>query len=118
MEETNMRFENIELESLDIGLGNGEYDGNYVIPATDELIDITNKIRKRQGNTDLVGVEYENDVYYTHYLYFNADKKEISLQVEVAHGEKDDFVFYEIELLPEEKEMLMWKVIRELLIDM
>lgn len=112
-----MRFKNIELESLDTNLGNGEYDGNYVVPATDELIDITNKIRERQGNTDLVGVEYENDVYYTHYLYFNADKKEITLQAEVAHGEKDDYVWYTIELLPEEKEMLMWKVIRELLVN-
>ena len=70
-----MRFENIELECLDTNLGNGEYDGNYVVPATDELIEITNKIRERQGNTDLVGVEYDNDVYYTYYLYFNSDKK-------------------------------------------
>lgn len=113
-----MRFIDIELESLDTNLGNGEYDGNYCIPATDELIEITNKIRERQGNTDLVGVEYDNDVYYTYYLYFNADKKEITLQTEVAHGEKDDYVWYKIELLPEEKEMLMWKVIRELLAEL
>lgn len=110
-----MRFKNIKLESLDTDLGNGEYDGNYVVPATDELIEITNEIRKRQGNTDLVGVDYENDVYYTHYLYFNTDKKEITLQASVAHGEKDDYVWYTIELLPEEKEMLMWKVIEDLL---
>ena len=84
----------------------------------DELIDITNKIRARQGNTDLVGIEYENDVYYTHYLHFNADKKEIKLWAEVAHGEKDDYVCYEIDLFPEEKEMLMWKVIRELLVEL
>lgn len=112
-----MRFKNIELENLDTDLGNGEYDGNYVVPATDELVDITNKIRERQGNTDLVGVDYENDVYYTYYLYFNSDKKEIALQAEVAHGEKDDYVWYTIELLPEEKEMLMWKVIGQLLVD-
>ena len=113
-----MRFENIEFESLDTNLGNGEYDGNYVVPATDELIEITNKMRERQGNTDLVGVEYENDVYYTFYLNFNADKKEISLQAEVAHGEKVDYVFYAIDLFPEEKEMLLWKVVRELLIEL
>lgn len=112
-----MRFENIKLESLDIDLGNGANEGNYVIPATDELIEITNKIRKRQGNTDLVGVDYENDVYYTHYLYFNTDKKEISLQASVSYGEKDDYVWYTIELLPEEKEMLMWKVIEDLLVN-
>lgn len=102
-----MRFENITLESLDTDMGNGEYDANYVVPATDELVDITNKIRERQGNTDLVGVEYENDVYYTFYLYFNADKKEIILYAAVAHGKKDDWVWYPIDLLPEEKEMLI-----------
>ena len=111
-----MRFENVELESLDTNLY-GEYDGNYVISATDELIEITNKIRERQGNTDLVGADYENDVYYTYYLCFNTDKKEITLQTEVSHGEKDDFVWYTIDLFPEEKEMLRWKVIRELLVE-
>ena len=100
-----MRFIDIELESFDTNLGNGEYDGIYCIPATDELIEITNKIRKKQGNIDLVGVDYDNDVYYTHYLYFNTDKKEITLQAEVSNGEKDDFVWYTIELLPEEKEI-------------
>ena len=111
-----MRFENIELESLDTNLGNGEYDGNYVIPATDELIEITNKIREKQGNTELVGTD-ENDVFYTYYLCFNADKKDITLQAEVSHGKKDDFVWYTIALFPEEKEMLMWKVIRGLLVE-
>lgn len=110
-----MRFKDIKLESLDTDLGNGENEGNYIVPATDELIEITNEIRKRQGNTDLVGVEYENEVYYTHYLSFNANKKEITLQASVANGEKDDYVWYNIELLPEEKEMLMWKVIEDLL---
>ena len=113
-----MRFENINLESLDTDMGNGKHEENYIVPATDELIDIVNKIRERQGNTDLVGVEYDNDVYYTYYLHFDVDKKEITLQAEVAHGEKDDYVWYTIELLPEEKEMLMWEVIGQLLVDM
>lgn len=112
-----MRFKDIKLENLDTDLGNGANEGNYVIPATNELIEITNEIRKRQGNTDLVGVDYENDVYYTYYLYFNTDKKEITLQASVAHGEKDDYVWYTIELLPEEKEMLMWKIIEDLLVN-
>lgn len=111
-----MRFEDITLEDLDIiEIGLEKNEVNYLVPATDELIEVTNKIRTRQGNTDLVGVNYDNDVYYTYYLIFNADKKEISLQVEVAHGEKDDFVWYTIDLFPEEKEMLTWKVIKELL---
>lgn len=111
-----MRFEDITLEDIDIiELGEKEYEANYLVPATDELIEITNKIRARQGNTDLAGINYDNDVYYTYYLIFNTDKKEISLQAEVAHGEKDDFVWYIIDLFPEEKEILMWKVIRKLL---
>ena len=114
----NMRFEDIKLESLDIGLGNGEWDGNYCVPATDELIDITNIIRSRQGNTDLVGVDYNNDVYYNYYLYFNGDTKEIKLQAVCNYGEKDDDVWYDIDLFSEEKEMLMWKVIKGLLVDM
>ena len=113
-----MRFEDITLEDIDMNLGNNEYEANYLVPATDELIEVTNKIRARQGNTDLVGINYDNDVYYTHYLIFNTDKKEISLQAEVAHGEKDDFVWYTIELLPEERKMLMWKVIKELLVEL
>lgn len=113
-----MRFTNIELESIDTNLENGEYDGNYCVPATDELVEITNKIRERQGNTDLVGVDYDNDVYYNHYLYFNTDKKEITLQAQINYGEKDDNVWYTIELLPEEKEMLLWKVVKELLVEL
>ena len=115
-----MRFEDITLEDIDIienGLGKNEYEANYLVSATDELIEVTNKIRAEQGNIDLVGVDYDNDVYYTYYLIFNADKKEISLQAEVAHGEKDDFVWYTIDLFPEEKEMLTWKIIKELLVE-
>lgn len=108
-----MRFEDVRLESLDLDCG--DYEGSYCVPATDELIDITNTIRKRAGNTDLVGVGYDNDVYYNHYLLFNTATKELSLQASVAHGEKDDFTWYNIDLFPEEKEMLLWKVVNELL---
>jgi len=112
-----MRFEDIKLESLDTNLGNGALDGSFYISATEELIEITNKIRKRNGNADLVGVDYDNDVYYDHYLIFNADAKEIFLEAVIAHGEKDDYKSYKIDLFPEEKEMLMWKVVKALLID-
>lgn len=113
-----MRFEDVTLESLDTNLGSGERDGNYVIPATDELIEVTNKIRERQGHTDLVGIDYENDVYYTFYLCFDGSTEEITLHASVSHGEKDDFVWYSIDLFPEEKEMLMWKVIDKLLAEL
>ena len=113
---------------LDI-LGISMKAGNFYrvqVKATEELIEITDKIRERCGYTDLVGTnganyDYEifdnNDVYYTHYLGFNINKRKINLFATVAHGEKDDFAEYEIQLLPEEKEMLMWKVIKALLDD-
>ena len=50
--------------------------------------------------------------------HIHADKKEITLQAQVSYGEKDDDVWYKIELLPEEKEMLLWKVVKELLVEM
>lgn len=103
-----MRFANIQLESLDLDFENA---GNFYVPATDELVDLTNSIRKRQGNTDLVGVEYDNDVYYNFYLMFDIAKQEIHLQANCNYGEKDDWVWYEIQLFPEEERMLMFKVI-------
>lgn len=114
LQEKEMRFENMMLKDLDIETPDA---GNYLIPATDELIDITNKIRKRQGYTDLVGAEYENDVYYTYYLRFDSERKELDLWASIAYGEKDDYACYMIDLLPEEKETLLWKIIRQLLQD-
>lgn len=109
-----MRFEDIDLTDLD---STDTHIGSYVVLPTDELIDITNTKRMEQGNTDLVGTGYENDVYYSYYLHFNTLKMEINLQSEVHHGEKDDFVWYNIELSPEEKNYLLWKIINSLLVD-
>lgn len=109
-----MRFKNVVL--LDIDLDN-ENSGNYEVLATKELIEITNKIRERQGNTDLVGVDLDNDVYYTYYLWFDTNKQEITLQVSVSNGKKDDFACYMIDLFPEEKEMFLWKVVKTLLLE-
>lgn len=55
---------------------------------TDELINLTNEIRKKQGNTDLVGIEYDNEVYYNFYLMFDTEKKSISIQAVCNYGEK------------------------------
>lgn len=109
-----MRFKNVVLLDIDL---NNENSGDYEVLATKELIEITNKIRERQGNTDLVGVDLDNDVYYTYYLCFDTNKQEISLNVSVANSKKDDFAYYVIDLFPEEKEMFLWKVVRELLVD-
>ena len=103
-----MRFTDIQLEDLDLDYEN---TGTFYIPATDELVELTNKIRERQGNTDLVGVEYDNDVYYNFYLMFDVTNQEIKLQASCNLGEKDDWAWYEIPLFPEEEKMLMFKVI-------
>ena len=103
-----MRFKDIVIDNVDL---NGENDGNFEIYATDELVEITNKIRERQGNLDLVKCELDNDVYYNFYLLFDIDKKEVKLQSACNHGENDDYVWYDIELLQEEKEMFMFKII-------
>ena len=61
---------------------------NIVLVVTDELIDITNEIRKKHGYTDLVGIEYENEVYYNFYLMFDTEKKTIGIQAICNYGEK------------------------------
>lgn len=106
-----MRFENIILSELDASSD----DCSYLVEVTDELIEITNKIRERHGNTDFP--DYDNDIYYTYYLCFNVNNKEITLNASVAHSENDDYKWYTIDLLPEEKEMLMWKVIKSLVVE-
>ncbi len=105
-----MRFENIKLEG--IGIDDDSFD--WEIPATDELVGLSNVIRSRAGNEDLVGTDYDNDVYYNYYLICDLINDIISMQFSVSNGEKDDFCCYEIDLFPEEKEMLMWKAIKEL----
>ena len=112
-----MRYENIETDFVDhefLCFTNEEHEGNIILVATDELIDITNKIRKQQGNTDLVGIEYENDVYYNFYLMFNTDKKTVSIQAVCNYGEKDDEVYYELPMTKEEKLNVIWKLINML----
>ena len=106
-----MRFKNITLEELIL---DGRNKGNFIVPATDELIELINECRRNKGITDLVGNEYENDVYYNFYLIFDTDKREVKLQAVCNHGEKDDYMEYGIELFPEEERMLLFKIIKEL----
>ena len=105
-----MRFTDIELEEIDL---NGDGSGNY-IAMSEDLIEAMNAIRKRQGNTDLVGVEYDNDVYYNFYLMFNPAEQKIDLTGTCNHGEKDDFVVYYIDTTGDEERMLIWKLIEQL----
>ena len=109
-----MRYEKLEAEFVDrdfLQFTSGEHEGDIVLCATDELIDITNKIRLEQGNTDLVGLDYDNEVYYNFYLMFDTRKKNISIQVVSNYGEKDDEVYYELPMTEEERVNVMFQLI-------
>lgn len=112
-----MRYENLSIDVVDrdyLDFTSEQFEGNVVVYGDDELIDLTNEIRKEQGNTDLVGVEYDNDVYYEFYLLFNTKKKEISIQAVCNYGEHDDEVWYKLPMTTEEERHLMFVLIESL----
>ncbi len=106
-----MRYQNLSIDSADLDLGDGAANGVFVVSPTDELIDVTNEIRTGKGYTDMAGKD-NSGVYYTFYLYFNADKKEIKLQAECNYGERDDEVRYDLQISAEEKESFMFLIIK------
>lgn len=109
---------------------NNEFNGNYMICANDELVEMTDRVRFYQyGLTDLFSeavaenikaittkansdlINTDNDVYYVFYLMFDAKNKEIKLEAQCNHGEQDDFVFYELPLALQDKEdITMWLI--------
>ncbi len=105
-----MRFEDIKLEELDLDIDSA----SYYASSSEDLVSWLNAKRKDCGQTDLVGWQHENDVWYNFYLIFYPYKKEIKLVGVVNESENDDYVNYECELTHKEKEMLMWKVIEDL----
>lgn len=109
-----MRYTNLQVDFVDrdfIDFTNGEHEGNLILCGTTELIELTNNLRKEQGNEDLVGVDYDNDVYYNFYLMFDATKKEVSIQAVCNHGEKDDEVWYKLPMTNEEESNVMFILI-------
>lgn len=109
-----MRYTNLKPEFVDrdlLDFASGEHEGNIVLCCDDELIAITNDLRKEQGNLDLVGVDYKNDVYYNFYLMFNTETKSISIQAVCNYGEKDDEVWYTLPLTSEEERHVMFLLI-------
>ena len=112
-----MRYEKLKADTVDIdflqfsGEDGEEHAGNIVLTGTDELIDITNAIREELGNTDLVGVEDDNEVYYNFYLMFDTKKKNVSIQAVCNCGEKDDEVYYELPMSEDEKVNVMFQLI-------
>ena len=109
-----MRYEVLQIDFVDryfLDFTNEENEGNLILCGTNELVEITNNIRKEQGNTDLVGVDYDNDVYYNFYLIFNTTTKEVSIQAVCNYGEKDDEVWYKLPMTVEEERNVMFTLI-------
>lgn len=105
-----MRYENLKFEYCEID------DGilSLHIVATDELVDIVNNIREKNGNTDLVEIEYDNEVYYNFYLISYLKDRKISIISVCNNGEKDDCTCYEIPIGEDEKEIILFQLIKEL----
>lgn len=109
-----MRYENLQADFIDrdfLDFTDKEHEGNIILCGTSELIDITNEIRKQQGNTDLVTVDADNEVYYDFYLMFDTRKKKISIQAVCNFGEKDDEAYYELPMTEEEKVNVMFQLV-------
>lgn len=111
-----MRYQNLlaEADHDYLNFINKEYEGNISLISTDELISITNDIRMKNGNTDLVGKLYNNEVYYDFYLVFDTQKQNVHIQAVCKGSEKDDWVSYELPMSEEEKLSVMWQLIRML----
>ena len=74
-------------------------------------VSLTNKIREKHGNTDLVGIEYDNEVYYNFYLIFDTKKKDVSIQAICNYGEKDDEVYYRLPMTEEEERNVIFQLL-------
>lgn len=105
-----MRYENLKFEYCEIDYGILSLN----IVATDELVDIVNNIREENGNTDLVEIEDDNEVYYNFYLMCYPDERKISIFAICNNGEKDDFFDYLLPMTNEERENLLFQVTKEL----
>lgn len=85
-------------------------EGNIILSSSDELISITNNIRKEKGFTDMAG-EPDSEVYYNFYLEFNAAEKYLKLAAVCEGGEQDDCAIYELPMSNGEQRNVMWQLI-------
>ena len=109
-----MRYQKLRADIIDTDyfvFDSGDCKGDIVLVGTDELIELTNNIRKERGYTDLVEIHSDNDVYYNFYLMFDIKKQEVSIEAVCNYGEKDDEVWYKLPMTLQEKEYVMFFVI-------
>lgn len=106
---------NIYINYEDIIIHENEDGVDFGVTATDELIEIVNEMRKKKGERDLVGWEFENDVYYNFYLNVFLPYEDITL-IAVPYGsERDEGCLYFPHLTEEDKKEISYKVIAALL---
>ena len=106
-----MRYENLRFEDVELNL----YSVDLQIAATEELIDLTNDIRRSRGCTDLVEVDADNEVYYNFYLVCYPEKHGVKILAICNHGELDDYKMYMLPMNDEEKESVTFQLIQELM---
>ena len=106
-----MRFTNLRFEDTFIN----EDSVDFQIEATNELITTVNDIRKALGNTDLVEVDADNEVYYNFYLVCNPNTRYVSITAICHHGELDDYAEYVLPLTGAEAMDLTFQAIKELI---
>lgn len=104
-----MRYESLEFTDVEINIDSIDLQ----ISPTDELIDITDNIRKEKGYTDLFSID--NDIYYNFYVVCYPDKNEIGILATCNYGKFDDYANYELPMTSEEKENVMFQIIKEII---
>ena len=106
------RFTNLDIYGV---IMNADGEGSFGVVADDQVIDWIETLRKANGQEDFIADNnYDNDICYHFYVNFDFSKKEVKLSGVAMGTEKDDYVYYECQLTPEEKEFIMWLIIYEL----
>ena len=110
-----MRYENLKFIDIDIDFIDSMNKVDWQIEATNELIEITNNIRKKKGYNDLVEVGCDNEVYYNFYLACSFGIHSMEILAICNHGKLDDYVVYELPITSAEKEDIFWQLMKELI---
>lgn len=100
----------IRLGDIQYGSSSKEFD--LEIDATDELIDLMDQKRKMAGMKDLFSYnDYGNPIYYDFYLRCDLNENRFDVIGVCAHGEKDDWREYYLDIHTMEMHKIMLKLI-------
>ncbi len=105
-----MRYKDLNFEMVDKEFIEHP-QGCIVLECSNELVDITNNLRKKSGNTDLVGSKWHNEVYYDFYLDYNLEEKTVTLQAKCNYGKRDNEEYYTLPMTKEEEKHITFLLI-------